>query len=107
MSQLHEQSGHQSVLQTTVSTDKVWWSLLLGIPIFSYGEHLPEGHQVNKFYKNWSFIGKHCVTIESSKLDMHSYLVEYSWQAQCLDAPKYPKTVGQDPYLQSKLGTLN
>ena len=54
--------------------------------------------QVNKSYKNLSAIGKHCVIIGNSKLDKHSYLVEYSWQAQCLDALRYPKGVGQDPY---------
>ena len=36
--------------------------------------------------------------VENSQLDKHSYLVEYSWQALCLDALRYPKTVGQDPY---------
>ena len=54
--------------------------------------------QVNKSYKNQSSIGKHHATVVNSKVDMHSYLVEYSWQAQCLNIPRNPKTIVQDPY---------
>ena len=87
----------QSALQTSVGTDKVWWSLLLGTSIFPCGEHLPMAIQVNKSYKNQSSIGKCHVSIVNSKLDKYSYLVEYSWQAWSLDTLKYPKTIGQDP----------
>ena len=43
-------------------------------------------------------ISKHCAIIGNNKLDKHSYLVEYTWQAQSLDLLMYPKSVGQDPY---------
>ena len=52
--------------------------------------------QVNKSYKKWAQL-VNVVFIENSKLDKHSYLVEYSYQASCLDAQRYPKTVAQDP----------
>ena len=55
--------------------------------------------EVNKSYKNESPIGKCQAIIENSKLGKQSYLIEYSCQAQGLDAPRYPKTVGQGPYL--------
>ena len=54
--------------------------------------------QVNKSYKNQSSIGKYCAAAVNSKLDKHSPLVEYSWQAHCLDALRYTKAIGQDPY---------
>ena len=50
--------------------------------------------QVNKSYKNGSLISKHCVIIENSKLEKHSYLVEYSWHVKCLDVLRYSKTIG-------------
>ena len=50
--------------------------------------------QANKSYKNQSL----AVITENSKLNKHSHLVEYSWQTWCLEAPRYPTTVGQDPY---------
>ena len=34
----------QLALQTSVGTDKAWQSLMLGTPIFSYGEHFPDDH---------------------------------------------------------------
>ena len=62
------------------------------------GSIFPMVIQVNKSCKNQSSIGKHHVIIGSSKLNMHSYLVKYSWQAWCLDTPMYPKSIGQDLY---------
>ena len=55
--------------------------------------------QVNKSYKNQSSIGKHHVLIETSELNKYSYLVEYSWQTQCLDTLRYAKTIGHNPCL--------
>ena len=34
----------QSVLQTSVGTDKLQWSLLSSTPIFLSGDHSPSGH---------------------------------------------------------------
>ena len=54
--------------------------------------------KVSRSYKNESLIGICCAIIEDSKLEKHSYLVQYSWQVQCLDTLRYPKTIGQDIY---------
>ena len=34
----------QSALKPSFATDKVWWSMLSGTPIFSSGEHSSDGH---------------------------------------------------------------
>ena len=99
LSQLHEQSGHPN--QHCRSLLALTWlhgPCCLVLQFIQVGSILLMAIQANKSYKNWSSIGKHCVIIENSKLNKHSHLIEYSWQTQCLDALKYTKTVGQDPY---------
>ena len=44
--------------------------------------------QVNESYKNQSLVSKCHAIAENSKLNKYSHLVEYSWQTQCLDAPR-------------------
>ena len=79
-----------------------WHQQGLAVPAVRYSYLFHVGHtfpmviQINKSYKNQSLIGKHHTIVGNSKLDKHTYLVEYSWQAKCLDAPKYPRTVEQD-----------
>ena len=97
--QLHKWSGHPNQHCRPLSVPTRFGNpCCLVLQTFHVGNILPIVIKVNKSYKTWSSISKCCVIIEKSKLNKHSHLVEYSWQVQCLDALRYPKTVGQDRY---------
>ena len=98
----HSCMGNQDTPISIADICQHWQALMVLAARYSYlfmwGLIFPMVFQVNKSSKNWSLIGKCCAIIGYSKLDKHSYLVEYSCQTQCLDAPRYPKTVVQEPY---------
>ena len=94
LSQLCKHSGHPDQHCRPLSAlTRLGGPYCLVLQSFQVGSILPMAIQANKFYKNWSLIGKLCAIVENSKLNKHSHLVEYSWQTQCLDTLRYPTTV--------------